>query len=72
MDNFEAKNLKHIIKKEIEIEDSMIILYSGILNSDYLEAMSENDKDLVVGIINGLLRDTRRHKKTMEEIISKL
>ena len=53
MDQQEVKNLSKIIKQEIEIEDDMIILYSGILKDEYSNTMSENDKDLVQPCTDG-------------------
>lgn len=62
-----------IIKREIELEDDMLGLYASMISKEScLETMSENDKNICHEIITGLLRDTERHKKTMQEIISKL
>lgn len=59
-----------MIRREIELEDDMLNLYTGMLKEDvFLNELNENDKNLVVEIINVLLRDTARHKKTMEGII---
>ena len=73
MDSQTKEKVINIIKKEIQLEDDMLGLYSGLLKqADFLDKLEENDKDLVDGIINGLLRDTSRHKKTMEDVINRL
>lgn len=68
----DKKRLTDIIRKEIEIEDDMLELYAKTVKNDFIDSMSEADKNLAQGIIDGLLRDTSRHKKTMEEIINNL
>lgn len=73
MDNETKENLKNIINSEIGLEDDMLELYSVLLKNDsYLQQLEENDKNLATEILNSLLRDTARHKKTMTEIISNL
>lgn len=73
MDDQTKVKVKDIIKKEIQLEDDMLGLYSILLkNDEFLRNLNENDKSLVGEIINSLLRDTARHKQTMEKIISNL
>lgn len=73
MDDQTKVKVKDIIKKEIQLEDDMLGLYSILLkNDEFLRNLNENDKSLVREIINSLLRDTARHKQTMEKIISNL
>ncbi|MFA6410433.1 MAG: hypothetical protein WCW26_02540 [Candidatus Buchananbacteria bacterium] len=70
MDNAEKQKVKDIISREIALEDDMLGLYSGLIKTeDFLNSLSQSDKDLVNEIINILLRDTARHKQTMEKII---
>jgi hypothetical protein len=65
--------IKGIIQKEIQLEDDMLALYSGLLKTDeFLNNLSAEDKNLVSEIITSLLRDTERHKITMQEIINGL
>ncbi|MFA6382390.1 MAG: hypothetical protein WCX08_03950 [Candidatus Buchananbacteria bacterium] len=65
--------IKGIIQKEIQLEDDMLALYSGLLKTDeFLNNLSVDDKNLVSEIITSLLRDTERHKTTMQEIINGL
>lgn len=62
-----------IIRREIELEDDMLDLYSNLLKgSDLISSLSENDRNLAEEILNMLLRDTARHKQTMQKLISSL
>ncbi len=67
------KKVTNIIRREIEIEDDMLSLYTGILkNEEFFSRLEANDKELVSGILSVILTDTARHKKTMEEIIENI
>lgn len=73
MEQKNREKLIEIIKREIELEDDMLGLYASMISKDsYLDEMSENDKNICHEIITGLLRDTARHKKSMEEVIAKI
>ncbi len=73
MDDQNKGKIKEIIQKEIQLEDDMLNLYSTFLKDDsFLDNLEENDRDMVHEILNSLLNDTVRHKKTMEEIINSL
>jgi len=73
MDQEEKSKLSKIIKSEIQLEDSMLELYSTMIKNDnFLDILSENDRSLVQGIIDSLLRDTAQHKNSMQEIIENL
>ncbi len=73
MEQTNSEKVIEIIRREIELEDDMLGLYASMIAKDScLEGIKENDLIICKEIINGLLRDTERHKKTMQEIISKL
>lgn len=73
MDQDTKNKLQDIIQKEIQIEDDMLGLYSNFLKQEeFLNNLSENDKNLVVEILNSLLRDTSKHKQEMKNIINNL
>lgn len=73
MDNQTKEKLENIIKKEIQLEDDMLRLYSVLLqNNTFLDNLDENDKNLVEEIIKSLLKDTSRHKQVMQKIIDNL
>ncbi len=72
-DNDTKKRVTNIIRREIEIEDDMLSLYTGILkNEEFFDRLEANDKELVSGILSVILADTARHKKTMEGIIENI
>ncbi|MFA5022380.1 MAG: hypothetical protein WC508_04850 [Patescibacteria group bacterium] len=73
MDDIEKAKIKDIINKEIQLEDDMLVLYAGLLKQDdFLGNLAADDRSLLEEIINILLRDTARHKQTMEKIINQL
>lgn len=68
----DREKITEIIKKEIVLEDDMLSLYTLILKKEpALKELKANDKEMVVQIIDILLRDTARHKKMMSEILKK-
>jgi hypothetical protein len=73
MDLGNKEKISDIIKKEIKLEDDMLGLYSGLLkHDDFLKKIELEDASLVEEIINILLRDTERHKKTMQDLVNNL
>ena len=66
----EKEKISEIIKKEISLEDEMMTLYSQILKKEpIIKRLKDNDKNMVTQIIDILLRDTARHKKTMQSLL---
>ncbi|MBU1164653.1 hypothetical protein KKA15_03775 [Patescibacteria group bacterium] len=66
----EKSTVQEVIRKEIAIEDDMIDLYTRILKEEpIMKKLNENDKNMVNEIINILLRDTKNHIKTMNDIL---
>lgn len=73
MDKQTKEKITSIIKKEIQLEDDMLELYSTFLGKlDIFKKMSEGDRSIATEILNMLLRDTKKHKIMMQEIINNL
>jgi len=73
MDNITKEKLNEIINREIKLEDDMLGLYAEMLKGDsFLSKFDEEDYDIASEIINVLLRDTKRHKETMESMAQNL
>jgi len=73
MDDATKQKLRQMISQEIEVEDDMLGLYSVFLKEDFIIGkMAAGDKEIVLGIIENLLADTARHKKTMAKLAANL
>jgi len=73
MDEQTKKKIQTIMRREVEVEDDMISLYSIFLKEDeIINKMPDEDRNLVNEIVNILLADTARHKNTMENLIKNL
>ncbi len=73
MDEQTKEKIQTIMRREVEVEDDMIALYSVFLKEDEIIAkMPAADRSLVDEIIKILLADTARHKLTMENLIKNL
>ena len=72
MDNITKEKLTNIISREIQVEDSMLALYCNMVQKSIMTDLSAEDKNLAEEILNILIRDTERHKETMNKVIGNL
>jgi len=66
------ENLKELIKKGIIYEDEFILKYMNLIKDQGLLNHFGSRKKQAEELLNRLVKDSTRHKETLEKIISNL
>jgi len=73
LDTGKIEELKTLIQKGVIYEDEFIVMYMQMIRDEgFLAYFPEAGQERAKSLINILIEESRRHKQTLEKIISEL